>query len=366
MEMSPRERVRTALARRVPDRVPREMGFTPPVMELFRERTGADDPAEYFDFEVRVVSIRPTRRKADFSPYLGDLPPGTEVDEWGQAKAPGSMYHFTRRIHPMRRMRSWKELESYPFPDVTADYRFEGLAEEVQAWHERGYAVKAGGPGLSIFETSWAMRGLDLLLTDFKLNRDFAAALLDRVTEIGVEVASRLCRAGVDVLVTGDDVGMQDRMMMSPATWREWLKPRLARIFAAAKEANPDTFLFYHSDGYIEPIIPDLIEIGLEVLNPVQPECMDPAKLKREYGDQLAFWGTVGTQTTMPFGTPEQVKQVVRERIATVGRGGGLLLAPTHVLEPEVPWENILAFIEATNEFRYHRGSGGSRTSSRP
>ena len=198
------------------------------------------------------------------------------------------------------------------------------------------------------------MRGLDVLLTDFKLNRDFAAALLDRVTEIGVEVASRLCRAGVDVLVTGDDVGMQDRMMMSPATWREWLKPRLARIFAAAKEANPDTFLFYHSDGYIEPIIPDLIEIGLEVLNPVQPECMDPAKLKREYGDRLAFWGTVGTQTTMPFGTPEQVKQVVTERIATVGRGGGLLLAPTHVLEPEVPWENILAFIEATNEFRYH------------
>ena len=182
-------------------------------------------------------------------------------------------------------------------------------------------------------------------------NQAFAEALLDRVTDIGVQVAFRLCQAGVDVLLTGDDVGMQDRMVMSPETWKKWLKPRLARLFAAAKPANPETFILYHSDGYIEPIIPDLVEIGLDVLNPVQPECMDPGGLKRRYGQRLAFWGTVGIQTTMPFGTPEEVRQVVKRRIETVGHGGGLLIAPTHVLEPEVPWENIQALAEAVDEF---------------
>ena len=106
-----------------------------------------------------------------------------------------------------------------------------------------------------------------------------------------------------------------------------------------------------HSDGVIDPIIPELIEIGVDILNPVQPECMDPVQLKREYGNELAFWGTIGTQTTMPFGTPEEVKAVVKERIETVGQGGGLLLAPTHVIEPDVPWENVVAFFEAVEEY---------------
>ena len=99
-------------------------------------------------------------------------------------------------------------------------------------------------------------------------------------------------------------------------------------------------------------MIADLVDIGVNVLNPVQPECMDPAKIKREYGKHLSFWGTVGTQTTMPFGSPEEVKQIVRERIRTVGRGGGLIVAPTHLVEPEVPWENLLALVEAVDDNR--------------
>ena len=109
--------------------------------------------------------------------------------------------------------------------------------------------------------------------------------------------------------------------------------------------------VFYHSDGDISSIIPELIEIGIDVLNPVQPECLDPAQVKREYGDRLAFWGTISIQRTMPFGTPEDVRQEVRDRVNTVGRSGGLLLAPTHVLEPEVPWENIVALFEAIEEY---------------
>lgn len=107
----------------------------------------------------------------------------------------------------------------------------------------------------------------------------------------------------------------------------------------------------YHSDGVIYDIIPELIEIGVDVLNPVQPECVDPTALKAQYGDRLSFWGTIGTQTTMPFGMPEEVRENVRHMIETVGKGGGLLIAPTHLLEPEVPWENIEALIRAVKDY---------------
>jgi uroporphyrinogen decarboxylase len=132
-------------------------------------------------------------------------------------------------------------------------------------------------------------------------------------------------------------------------TWREFLKPRLTATVQAVKRVNPASFVFYHSDGNVESLIPDLIEIGIDILNPIQPECMDPATLKRRFGDRLSFWGTVSVQRTMPFGSPDDVRHEVRTRIRDVGRGGGLILAPAHVLSPEVPWENILAFFEAAD-----------------
>jgi len=351
--MQPRDRVFAALRGRVADKVPREMGFTPPVLEEFHRRTGATDPADYFDFEVRTVSLAPTRRQVDFSPYLGFLHPKARVNEWGIGHVPGSMYHFEDYVHPLRNVSSPEELADYPFADVTADYRYEGLAEKVAHWHRRGYAVQADIPHYSgtLFECAWILRGLENLLADFLLHPKLAASLLDWLTASGMESATRLVRAGVDILLTGDDVGTQRGMMMSPALWRKWLKPRLVEIIATAKGVNSELLVFYHSDGNIEPIIPELIEIGVDILNPVQPECMDPARLKREYGNDLAFWGTIGTQTTMPLGTPEEVKATVRERIETVGQGGRLLLAPTHVIEPDVPWENILAFFEAVEEY---------------
>jgi uroporphyrinogen decarboxylase len=337
----------------MPDRVPREMGFTPPAWEEFRRRTGATDPADYFDFEVRTVGLAPTRRQADFSPYVGPLPPDAWVNEWGIGHVPGSLYHFHDYVHPLRSVSSVKEVAAYPFPDVAAEYRYAGMAGEVAEWQRRGYAVQAEIPHYSgtLFECAWLLRGLENLLADFLVNSDLAAALLDRLTASGIESATRLAGAGIDVLLTGDDVGTQRSMMMSPELWRKWLKPRLAEIIAAARKVKPDLLVFYHSDGNIAPIIPELIEVGVDILNPVQPECMDPARLKREYGNHLAFWGTIGTQTTMPFGTPQEVKATVKERIETVGQGGGLLLAPTHVIEPEVPWENVVAFFEAVEEY---------------
>jgi uroporphyrinogen decarboxylase len=131
--------------------------------------------------------------------------------------------------------------------------------------------------------------------------------------------------------------------------WREFLKPRLAATVRAVKQVRSDALVFYHSDGNIEAAIPELMEVGIDILNPLQPECMDPAKVKLKYGNRLAFWGTVSVQRTLPFGTPEDVREEVRTRIRTVGKGGGLILAPAHVLGPETPWDNIVAFFEAAD-----------------
>ncbi|NLV91069.1 MAG: hypothetical protein GX030_01570 [Firmicutes bacterium] len=350
MSLTPRERVLAALSHRRPDRTPFELSFTPPMLDKFREETGATDPDDYFDLDIRTVGLQPTKHMSDFSRYLPEtMPEGTVVDEWGVAHRPGSMYHFTKMIHPLQAMTTMAELEEYPFPDVTAEYRYAHLPEQVEGLHSAGYFVQ--GFAGHIFEMAWYMRGMENLLADLVLNPEFATALLDRITDINSVTAKKLAQAGVDMLKTGDDVGTQKAMLMSPDMWRQWFKPRLARGIAAAKGVNPDIHVWYHSDGMILPIIPDLIEIGVDVLNPIQPECIDPEMIKREYGDQISLWGTIGTQSIMPFGTPQEVREYTKDRIRRLGYNGGLVLAPTHVLEPDVPWENVIAFVETAREF---------------
>ncbi len=147
-------------------------------------------------------------------------------------------------------------------------------------------------------------------------------------------------------LITGDDIACQKGMIFSPDLWRRFLKPAWKAVYEAARAVAPVS-IWYHSDGDIAAVIPDLIEIGVTILNPLQPECMDLADLKRRYGKHLVFDGTVGTQTTMPFGSPEEVRKVVWERVRALGGDGALILSPTHVLEPEVPEANVEAFCEA-------------------
>ena len=347
--MSPRERVLATLRRERPDRVPKDLGFTPPKEEEFRRRTGSDDAAEYFRLEPRHVGLAPTRHPQDFSQYLDDVPGLDHHNEWGIGSISAGFYHFDRMVPPLRNARTARDVADYPWPDVLSDYRWRGVPDNVTAWRNRGYPVCAGPPS-QLFEQAWYMRGQEQLLIDFFDNPEVAGAILDTLTGILVEGSRRLAQAGIDILRMGDDVGSQRAMLMSPSDFRKWLKPRYQAIIGAAKAVKPDLLVFFHTDGSVEPIIPDLIEAGVDILNPVQPECMDPVAIKREYGDRLVFWGTIGTQTTMPFGTVDEVRRVVKERIETVGPEG-LLLAPTHVLEPEVPWDNIVAFVEAVEEY---------------
>jgi len=352
--MTPRERILCTFSRNEPDKVPWVFGFTPAIRERFEKETGSTDPADYYDFPIRDIPFKPTEVVTDFTPYLGGpLPERSRVDEWGIGWVRGSLHHFEDMVHPLAGMQRASELEEYPWPDVTAPYRHEHFAAAISNWHSRGYAVIGCPPcvGGTLFETAWRLRGLENLLVDLRINPEFASALLDKLTAFMEYSVRVLAEADADVVQLADDVGTQRGMMMAPGLWRDWFKARMSRIIRAAREIKPGIHIFYHSDGNIEDIIDDLVEIGMDILNPVQPECMDPVVIKEQYGDRLSFWGTIGTQSTMPFGSPDDVKAEIAARIKTVGRGGGLLVAPTHLIEPDVPWENIVAFVEAMEQF---------------
>ncbi len=349
-----RERVLKALRRDIPDQVPKYFTLCPSQIEKFKRKTGREDYEEYFGFEVRFVSIRPTKLKTDFRSFIGEIPPRTWVDEWGVGHERRNInFHFEHLIHPLRKAKTIKDVENYPFPDIDADYRFNGLEEEVEELKRKDFAVVGNccPLGGTLFWPAYKLRGMEELMMDFYLNPGLVEALLERITELVGGMAEKMAACKVDIIRMADDLGSQRGLLLSVEIFRKFFKKRLKRIIQRVKEASSEVLILFHSDGAIEELIPDLIDIGVDILNPIQPECMDPAKIKRKYGNHLAFWGTVGTQTTMPFAPPEKVQQVVRERIETVGKKGGLLIAPTHVIEPEVPWENILAFAEAVEKF---------------
>lgn len=355
--MTSRERVLATLARRPTDRVPRllyeeAIGYTPPIEALLRARCAPRAPRDYFGMDITSVTFEPTSLPRErFAPWLGaDAAAslaGGQVDEWGVWWKTGNSYHFADVGSPLRGALELARLKEYPMPDLDQAYRFAGVRERLAELHGQGFAVAAFAG--SVFEQSWYIRGLEDLMMDMLEAPEIAHFLFDRTAAFQRHAAAEFARAGADIIIAGDDVAGQHGPLMSLATWREFLKPRLAATVRAVKAANPCAHVFYHSDGDVSPLIPELIEVGIDILNPIQPECMDPAAIKREYGDRLAFWGTVSVQRTMPFGSPEDVRAEVRTRIRDVGRGGGFILAPAHVLGPETPWENIVAFFEAAD-----------------
>lgn len=349
--MTPRERVLCTLKRTAtPDRTPFEISwgaFTPLLMKTFRERTGTDlSPAEYFNFDTRSVLPSPSKLKADFSVYFPEgVEPETSFDEWGVGAVP-TLYEIPDfKYHPLNKMTSVAQVEAFPWPDMDAPYRYESVKEEVEHYHEQGYAV-CGEMYQTIFETAWLMRDMQDFMIDMMLNTDLAHAICEQITKIRIGQARQFALAGVDVLRLGDDIVSQQGLMFSRESYNEFFKPRIQRIVQAAKEVNPEILIFMHSCGKIEGMIDDLIEAGVEVLNPVQPECNDQAMIKAKYGDRLSFWGGVGVQSVLPHGTPEEVRTKTRETIDTLGGECGFLVAPAHILDPAIPWENIEAFIE--------------------
>ncbi|MCI8853319.1 MAG: hypothetical protein HFI32_07440 [Lachnospiraceae bacterium] len=352
--MTNRENFIRAIRRQNPEYVPLEFRLCPMQMERFKKETGREDFMEYYHLPIRYVDLNPTNKTYDFTPYYkGTLPEGaiplTFAAEWG-VMGVGGLAHFQSMFHPLGQVEDVEEIKTYPMPDFDEDYRYEGLAEQIQQWKDRDI-ITVKHMKETIFEIAWYLRGMDKLLLDFYENEDYVNCLFDRLTQLRINSIRKITACGIDVVQLGDDIATQLNMLISPELWREWLKPRMKAIIDAAKELNPDVIIFYHSCGNIQRVIPDLIEIGIDVLNPIQPECMDVAKVKEKYGDQISFWGGLGTQTVMPFGTPQEVEAACKQLIEIVGRGGGFVLSPAHVVEPEVSWENLQAMIAAHKKY---------------
>ena len=273
----------------------------------------------------------------------------TYMDEWGVVfkNAPyetrfGAGFYTEAVGHPLADHRA---LDSYSAPDPHRPVLYRE-AERLIAAHKGEYWI-VGATVTTMFETAWALRGQTQVLMDLAEDPGLADAILEIPFRYHLAAAKHLVEMGVDMIWTGDDVGTQRGMMISPKTWRRFLKPRMAEFISAIKSVNPKVMVAYHSDGNIEKIIPELIEIGLDVLNPVQPNAMDPAKLKRLYGEELSFWGTLDEQYVLPFGTPEDVRREVAERLETVGNDGGLVIGPTHHVQLDTPLENFWAMVDA-------------------
>lgn len=352
--MTNRENVFRALKRNKPESVPFDMVLCPSKEEEFRHRTGSQNYMEYYKFPFRYVEPDETILRTDFTKYYKYIPPNSKPinwnPEWGVLGVGNSSAHFQEILHPMENFSSIEEIVNYPFPDFDADYRWENVDKKVKELVDNDL-ISVAFLEMTIFEMAWYLWGMEKLFIDMIENPDIINVLFDLITQIRIKQTERFAKSGVDILMLGDDVATQRDMLMSFDMWKEFLKPRLASVIKAAKDIKKDMLILYHSDGNCQKIIPDLIEIGVEILNPVQSECMDPCEIKKLYGDRLSFWGTLGTQTVLPFGTPMEVKNTCKKMIEIVGKGGGLLLSPTHVIEPEVPWDNIQTFIDAVYEF---------------
>jgi uroporphyrinogen decarboxylase len=239
-------------------------------------------------------------------------------------------------------------LETYTAPDPGRPALYTEARRVIGEYKGEYWIV--GVTPTTIFETAWALRGYEQLLMDMASDPGKANRVLDLPYLYHQAVTQQLVRLGVDMVWLGDDVGGQHAMLMSPRMWRQYFKPRMADLIASLKAINPQVKLAYHTDGVVYPIIPDLIEIGIDVLNPIQPAAMDPLRLKADYGDRLCFWGSMDIQHTLPFGTPGEVRQEVITRLETIGRGGGLLIGPTHNLQLDTPLENFWAMLEAIRQ----------------
>jgi uroporphyrinogen decarboxylase len=231
-------------------------------------------------------------------------------------------------------------LAGYHFPDPLDPRFFEDIPERLGKFGDR---YRLFCLGFSLFERAWTLRGLEDLYMDFIDNPDFVHELFGAIAEYNISQVKKALEYDIDAVYFGDDWGQQRGLLMGYDLWKEFIYPHIKRMYQVVQDAGKTVFI--HSCGDVDELFDDLISIGVRVFNPFQPEVMDVSAIMKQYRGRLAFWGGVSTQRTMPYGTPEQVRQEVRN-MRDLGRDGGYILSPSHALEGDVPLENLLALIE--------------------
>jgi len=368
--MTHRERVVAALSHQTPDRVPVDLGATR-VSSLsvaaytrLKAHFGLDRPTRIIDRVMQTAAVdeevlvaldvdtRGIFPGPPDAPRDLELPDGRWLDEWGVTRrlSPDG-YYYDLEVSPLAGDISSSDLEGYDWPEATDPGRVRGVAEEARRLRDAtDYAIVAHAPGGWIHIAQY-LRGFEDWYTDMAARPGLAADLMSRVRNVTLEMARPFLEAVgpyIDVVATGDDIGAQLGLQVSPKTYREYIKP-LQEVQFREFRALTDAPIFYHTCGDVYPILQDLVDIGVGILNPVQvsaAEMGDTARLKREFGDRLCFWGGVDTTQVLPLGTEADVVAEVERRVRDLGAGGGYVLGPVHNVQPDVPVRNLLAAYE--------------------
>lgn len=349
---TPREDLLRCLHRKGFEKAHVDFVFCESQIASFKERFGHTDFETYFGLSHRKLEISVKRNYSDGRQQFPreTLPESTLFDEYGIGHSKGSAaaFHMTRMHHPLRGA-DLAEIMNYPYPAVD-ESKLNEFKNKILALRDNGLA-SFGFMQMTVWEASWYLRSMEELMVDMMTDHECATILLDKITDFACAKARAYASAGIDILSLGDDIGTQTSIMLDVELWEKWLQPRLIRVIQAAKEIKPDILIFYHSCGYILPFIDKLIESGVEILNPIQPECMSFDEVARRFGNRLSFWGTLGTQQLLPYGKVEEVYAQTIANLTVCGSKGGIVIGPTHMVEPEVPWENLMAIKNAAEVF---------------
>jgi uroporphyrinogen decarboxylase len=332
--LTPKERMRRALWRQPVDRLPVQTNYTGTMaahLATHLHCTPAELPSRLDNHLLRV--------DIDHTPRLSD-DGAVSFDWWGAGWGTATEGYW----HASAPLAENTDLAAYPWPDPAAPSLLDKAAATIAA--DDGRHFVAPNFGFALFERAWSLRGFDEFLMDMVCEPEWSVDLLDRIAAIQIALARRFVALGVDGGYFGDDYGAQKSTLFSPALWRDMIKPRLARMFAVFREAGLPVIL--HSDGDIWPILPDLVEIGLTCLNPVQPEVLDHGRLYREFGKHLSFYGGISTQAVLPKVTAAEVRAATAACIRDLAPDGtGLILGPSHRMQSDIPPENVAAMLEA-------------------
>lgn len=370
--LTSRERVRRALNRQEPDRVPFDLSLTVDAYHRLREHLGLPphvdvsvgwwtevspglDLLDAMAVDVCTVGLhRPARWSP---PPSGD---GLLYDEWGigrkRVRRPDGGFYYEMVEHPLADA-TLEDIEHYPWPDPFDPGRTDGMRDRLlRLRRDTDKAILAKFSN-SIWEQSWWLRGMEQWMRDLVRRPEIACAIMDKVCDVAIACAGvGLDAAGdlVDILrLSGEDLGTQTGPMISPAMFERLVRPRFERLWRFAKgkllEKNPAGKLMLHSCGSVRPFIPTWIDMGLDLLNPIQPRArgMEPEGLKRDFGGRLAFHGGIDVQRTLPFGTPDEVRAETRRCISALAPGGGYVVAPAHNVQSDVPPANLVAIRDA-------------------
>ena len=271
-------------------------------------------------------------------------------NEFGMHMKPTPLYVEVVKC-PLENAATISDIENYSFPDPYAEGRFEKAHRDIERYGKDYFVI--GDVEISLFELAWHLTGMEKYMVGMLCDEPWLDLLNDRVEEWSTGLALQLVKAGVDAIWFGEDLGSQTSTLISPEDWRIRFKPRHKRMIEKLQKENPDIIVIMHSDGAVAPLIDDFIEIGVDVYNPVQPNVYgsDPQELKEKYGDKICFFGGIDQQDLLPSGNINKIRAEIKKRISILGKNSGYLLAPAHILQPDVSMYTIEEMIKAAQEF---------------